>query len=217
MGKSETGGHRGALFMIEHDWEQKLAFATGIAAETDVETIRSLLGASCERVESESTGMNDEGIDFRAYLRRGSELLIDVKSREEGCSRFWHSEPLFDVNPEPELALETWSVIPDPDGGQGVVGWTLDESKKTDYTLHRFHPSDTNEVFLLPFQLLRMAFRRNLGMWRGTFGRKTSNCLHTGETIQRSRSNGSVWHSACLFIPAWCVIEAIQAEMRVTV
>jgi|HubBroStandDraft_2_1064218.scaffolds.fasta_scaffold94971_2 hypothetical protein len=98
------------------------------------------------------------------------------------------------------LSLETWSVLPE-NRRPGKVGWTLDEAKMTDYTLHVFDHRDTKEVFFIAFQLLRMAFRSNLKLWENTIG-------------YRRPQNSGTWKSQCLFVPAFKVLAAISAEMR---
>jgi hypothetical protein len=168
----------------EHDWEQKLAFSSGVTESTHPDTIMKLLGDSCVRVEKNNASGNDGGVDFRAYLRRGSQLNIDVK-----------------------VALETWSVIENREWGiQPVVGWTLDESKDTDYTLHLFDPNDTPEVFLLPFQLLRMSFRKNLFPWIRQF--------QVSRQFTPPKNGRMGWESECVFVPAAIVLDAIRQEMR---
>jgi hypothetical protein len=191
----------------EHDWEQKLAFSSGVTESTHPDTIMKLLGDSCVRVEKNNASGNDGGVDFRAYLRRGSQLNIDVKAREKGCSRYWKACPLFGIALEPEFALETWSVIENREWGiQPVVGWTLDESKDTDYTLHLFDPNDTPEVFLLPFQLLRMSFRKNLFPWIRQF--------QVSRQFTPPKNGRMGWESECVFVPAAIVLDAIRQEMR---
>jgi len=85
-----------------------------------------------------------------------------------------------------------------------MVGWTLDESKATDYTLHVFDETDTPECFLLPFQLTRMAFRRCLHQWIDRYR------VERQATVRGDRR----WQSECVFVPAVIVLDAIQCEMR---
>jgi hypothetical protein len=189
----------------EYEWEDRLAMSSGVTERTHPETIQKLIGPSCVRVERNITNGNDNGIDYWAYLRGGAKLAIDIKAREHGCSKYWKSCPLFGVGVEPELALEIWSVKPEPENFTGQAGWTLSESKETDYILHVFDISDTPERFLLPFQLLRMGFRRNIKEWTRKF---------RVETQRTSRANGHRWQSECVFVPAVIVIDAITEEMR---
>lgn len=183
----------------EYDFAERLAFSRGKAENTHPDTIRALV-TGCVSVEKASESLDRQGIDFVATLRRGTKLNIDMKIRAEGCSQYWKAMPLFGIDlPEPELALETWSVCPS-NGSPGKAGWTLNESKLTDFTLHVFDPRDSIEVFLLPFQLLRIAFRHNYHAWLKRFPIK--------------RQSSITWESECVFVPGWHVMNAIAAEMR---
>lgn len=171
-----------------YEFHERLAFSLGVVAETCPDTIISLL-PGCVAVRKTPVEIDKTGIDYIATLRRGSEIYIDHKVRSKGCSHFWHGEP--------EIAVELWSVMPVP-GRPGVVGWTLDESKKTHYTLHTFHPDDSCNAYLLPFQLLRVAYYTNFTDW---------NRLPGG--IQ----NSGTWQSECHFIPVSLVLAEITKAM----
>lgn len=179
------------------DFDEQLQWSQGQTKESHPETIKSLL-AGCVAVTKAPVELDVAGIDYVATLRRGATVNIDVKARSAGCSQYWDDG-------EPELALEIWSVVPE-DGLRGSAGWTLDEGKLTDYTLHVFDPSDTTQSFLLPFQLLRMAFRRHLTMWRSVYD------VH----YQRSHRHGRNWRSQCVMVPAVRVLSAVTCEMRVS-
>ncbi len=183
----------------EYDFEKCLAFSRGRCSGAHEDVIREFLGESCVRVEQVEGDLNRKGIDYRAYLRRGATVDFDMKERVKGCADFWKDAPLYGIfKPEPELALEKWSVY--PNGRTGKVGWTLDESKETHYTLHRFDPADTDQYFVLPFQLLRMAFRKNIDEWFRRF--------------KHAKQSSGAWQSECVFVPACHVIAAIEAQMR---
>ncbi len=177
--------------MNGYDFQERLDWSKGAAGETDKETISALL-PGCVKVESASVDLDKTGVDFVATLRRGSRINIDVKRREKGVSRFW--------NDEPELTLEQWSVCP-TERLQGRTGWTLDESKATDYVLYLFDRSDCETAYLIPFQLLRLAFRRNNQAWREHF--------RVGRCNTENR-----YETESVFVPAWCVIEAVSFEMQ---
>ena len=181
-----------------YNFDEKLAFSRGRTKQTHPETIRHLI-PKCSSVAPQTLNTNDHGIDFVATLDSGRTLNIDIKARESGCSKFWKQS-------EPELSLEIWSVKPE-EYRPGIVGWTLDSSKSTDYTLHVFDPTDTNEVFLLPFTLLRLSFQEYGRAWCESFQRAT----------QESIRNGSLWKSECVFVPGWCIIDAITEKMRQTI
>jgi len=177
--------------MNEFDFKQCLAFSYGVTQETHPETIKSLI-PGCIMVDQSEINDDLSGIDFWATLRGGAKLRIDIKARSGGCSNYW-------ISNIPELALEKWSCIPQ-DGSPGKTGWTLDESKLTDYTLHVFDQIDTLEVFLLPFQLLRIAFRHNIKSWSNKY--------------RSAKQNNGSWISECIFVPAPVVIQAISSEMH---
>ena len=176
--------------MNEYAFKERLDWSKGNAGANDAETIMTLL-SGCALVEAASKELDKKGIDFVATLRRGATVNIDVKRREKGVSRYWKGEP--------ELTLEQWSVCPS-ETHTGVVGWTLDERKQTDYVLYVFDKSDCELAFLLPFQLLRMAFRRNNKTWRDHF--RVGRC-----------STENRYETESVFVAASCVVDAISAEM----
>ena len=177
---------------FNNDFDQKLSFSLGERENFDMNLIRKALAPSCVSVEKTDAETDKTGVDYIATLRRGATILIDAKSREKGSSRFWK-------NGEPELALEKWSVYPDP-WQQGKAGWTLNEKRNTDMILYTFDPSDTRTYYLLPFHHLRMAFMHNLKAWEQRYGLKK----------QVSRR----WRSEAVFVPAGVVLDAIRKEMQ---
>jgi len=150
-------------------------------------------------------------IEIRATIKLGEllkETVVPKGNHSHGTSGSKKSLPSQITKkqygrekPEPELSLEKWSVLPSS-GRAGKVGWTLDESKLTDYTLHVFDFQDSREVFLLPFQLLRQAFRRNVEKWYSEF-------FHASQSSK-------TWESECVFVPACVVLESLATEMRPT-
>jgi len=176
---------------VIYTFKDMLEMSLGTRKESDIETIKDLLYGCVSVVATDNNG-NDEGIDFIATLRPGTEVFIDVKTRAEGCSKYWK-------NGEPELAIETWSVIK---GGRyktpkyrAKPGWTYDESKKTDMVLYTFAETDTDKVYLLPFQSLRLAAINNYHNWIAT---------HKVD-IQTSDN----WQSQAIFVPSKVVVQAI--------
>ena len=144
-----------------------------------------------------------KGIDYWITLPGGgAKIRIDVKRREAGCSQNWFEGV--------EVTLESWSIMPSltcpepyPDCPEGVVGWTLDARKDTDYTLHVYHDIDTRDRPLLPFQQLRMAFEKHLSEWMGRY--KTR--------IQKTTRGGRYWFSQCVYVPLKVVMAAIDEQM----
>jgi hypothetical protein len=187
------------MLQREFDFDQMLAVSKGVVAETCEQTIIGML-PGCILVAKTEKDVDRTGIDYIATLRGGSLVFIDHKLRLPGCSNWWMRAA--DGTRIPELALELWSVVPE-NGRPGKTGWTLDESKATHYTLHTFDPSDSRDAYLMPFQLLRKAYRSNFSEW---------NKFQHGE--QTSRRGSSMWRSECVFVPVNIVIEGIRHAMH---
>ena len=180
--------------MIVHDFREKLERSReGMTAQA---LIQSWL-TGCVNVEAASLQDDRNGIDYWATLRGGAMVGIDHKLREPGASRFWGYG-------FPELALEIWSVKPDETlRTEGTVGWTLSETKNTDYILYTFAPTDSPRAYLIPFQLLRIAFRQYFHEW----------C----EQYKAKNQSSGEWMSQAVFVPAPIVIEAVGEHMdRIT-
>lgn len=181
-----------------YTFKSKLQFSCGVAENTHPDTIKKLI-VGCIAVRKAPLEMDKTGIDYIGTLRGGAEVMIDMKTREPGCKKFWKFNKETQ-RVEPEVSLEIWSGMPCEKKPSGKTGWTLDESKLTDYTVHVFDTNDTNEVFLLPFQILRMVFRENLETWRKQY--------------RVAIQNSGTHKSQCMFVPAHVVLEAIKARMR---
>ncbi|MFH1744389.1 MAG: hypothetical protein ABIH23_35750 [bacterium] len=180
----------------QYGFDERLAFSKGIVAATCKETIQNLI-PGCVEVREASAEMDKTGVDYIATLRRGAVVYIDHKARDKGCGKFWKLRE--NGTREPELALELWSVMP-TNGSDGKPGWTLDEAKKTHYTLHTFDPDDSKEAFLLPFQILRKAYRQNFALWNSSF--------------KHGIQDSGRWKSECVFVPAPIVLIALKAAMQ---
>jgi hypothetical protein len=176
--------------MGNYDFTERLEFSRGTNEEKDIDILRKYIDG-CVSVEKTNTEEDKKGIDYIATLRNGAKIKIDAKTRSENCSKYWHNGP--------ELALETWSAIPNK-FNKGKVGWTLDEGKEVDLIFFKFYPSDTDKLYLMSYQLLRMAFRRNYKVWKQKF--KTD--------VQSS--NG--WESQCIFVPAGTVLNSMNEIMQ---
>jgi len=178
-----------------HAFDVKLAFSRGQRELTDMETLRTLI-PGCVSVIKTPTETDKTGVDYIASLRRGAEIWIDAKTRELGASRFWRNGP--------ELALEIWSVRPNGKYStpreQAKVGWTLCEANQVDMILYTFDASDSEDVFLVPFQHLRMAFQQNFSEWSVRYHRKNQDSFQ--------------WESQCIFVPADIVLKAIDSIIR---
>jgi len=169
-----------------YNFEDMYKISMGKRGQSDIDTIKSIL--SCSNVQKTNTDIDLQGVDYIATLRNGAKINIDAKTRTKGCSRYWK-------NNMPELALEKWSIV------NKKTGWTLSESSPVDYILFTFY--DVKECYLLPFQLLRVAFRRNIKSWYKSYK----------VDIQKSTSGGNSWQSECVFVPVNVVIDEINKLM----
>jgi len=172
--------------MTKYEFNERLIFSTQSNGRPFEEIISTVLPGIIS-VEKTNVEIDKTGIDYIATLRRGSKINIDLKLRDIGCSKFWkHGE---------ELALELWSVVPDDIHKTGNVGWTLDESKKTHYTLHAFNKLDSDKIFILPFQLLRKSYINNFKEWNTIYKHGTQTSYKHG-----TQSSGT-WKSECILCP----------------
>lgn len=184
-----------------------LSFSRGLRELTDMDTLRAMIPGCCDVLKT-GEDMDRLHIDYVANLRRGAVLHIDGKTRRPGASRFWSPFSRGRRNVprgEPDIAIETWSVKPTEDK-KGRAGWTFDESSDTDLILYTFDPSDTNEVILLSFPLLRVAARTCLKEWSSRFG------LSSQQT--RADDSSVKWESECILVPAMIVQDAIRKIER---
>lgn len=180
---------------MNYNFCERLAFSKGVRSVDDLQTIQDIL-PGCVIVVASSPEQDRRGVDYVAALRGGAEVLIDAKTRERGCSRFWLGEP--------ELAIEKWSICPSP-SHQRKVGWTLDEAKITDMILYIWDRSDTDIAYLVGFQTLRIAARQNINEW---FSRYVS-----GRQRNVDERGNFKYHSEAVFVPASEVMRAMtQAQ-----
>ena len=176
---------------MKYNFSERLKFSQGKKIKTDQEIIKQAI-PFCESVIKTDEVTDKSGIDYIAKLQGGAEIGIDVKTREQGCSRFWKYE-------EPELVLEIWSIYPDRKN-KGKRGWTLSERTNVDLILYTFNEKDSSKYYLLPFQHLRKAFITNGKDWVKKYEKK----------FQYSET----WKSEAVFVPASVVLGAIMQEMQ---
>ncbi len=184
----------GGRGVSEYDFNERLTFSRGIREGTDISTLQNMIpgSISCRKTTEQE---DRSGVDYVLTLRRGAIINVDAKSRDAGCSKWWLKRS------EPELALELWSIRPHQ-GSAGKCGWTSSESSNVDLILFTFDRADTHSCFLVPFQLLRVAFRKFGADWIKNPDFKSD--------IQKSRRGNSNWESECVFVPHWVVEAAIQ-------
>ena len=171
---------------MTYNFAAKLENSRGSSEKIDLTVLKDCIDG-CLSVIKTDVEIDKKGIDYIAELRSGATINIDAKTRESGCSKYWTNGP--------ELALETWSVMPTK-VSSGKVGWTLSEKSNVDLILYTYDISDSDTFYLLPFQHLRMSFRKNYNMWKTKY-----------KTAQQS---SGTWTSQCMFVPAIVVLEAIK-------
>jgi hypothetical protein len=113
------------------------------------------------------------GADFVVETPSG-EIAVDVKVRRQDCRRFG----------EDDVALEIWSRVE-----AGVVGWSMDRSKKTDLVVWLWE--DMGRTLVLPFRSLCDTMIANVKAWEHSFRVDT----------QISRNGLDYWTSRCVFVP----------------
>lgn len=169
---------------------EDLEFSQGGRMQTDMDILRQSV-RKCVSVEKTGAEEDKKGVDYIVTLEGGARIRVDAKRRRKGASKTWRRRE------EPELAIETWSVIT-PDGRR-KKGWTYNTEKECDLILYVFDPEDTDKYYLIPFPLLRQAAINNLIEWDCRYKQRTQ------------RSLG--WKSKCMMVPATIVIEAVKSEM----
>jgi hypothetical protein len=180
---------------MTHNFEESLAWSKGQACSDDLLTIKAMI-SGCATAELASGIMDCAGVDYIATLRKGARILIDTKNRRKGCARHWKSEP--------DLALEIWSVRPNgkyhqrPD--KAKIGWTLNETSLVDLILFKFDPDECKDVYLVSYQLLRMAFVANFHKWKAAYK----------NDIQ---DNGR-FESEAVFVPVSVILSAITESSK---
>lgn len=195
------------MVCVSQNFETDFGFSRGRREATDLETIKAMI-PGCVSVEKTGEDLDRLHVDYVAMLRRGTVLHIDGKARRPGASKWWTVfQPGRRTVPpgEPDLAIELYSVVPTPTS-PGRCGWTFDESSDTDLILYTFDPSDTGEVVLLSFPLLRIAARRVYREWVQRFGIKTQQTVDGAGLVR--------WESECILVPAVVVQDAIRSVER---
>lgn len=179
------------------DFDERLAFSQGKRGERDAEILKRAI-PNCIDVTKTDEATDKKGVDYIATLEGGAGIGIDVKTRGKGCSKYWR-------NGQEDLLLEIWSVCPD-ENNKGKIGWTLSDKTNVDLILFTFDETDSKNFYLLPYQLLRMAFLSNGQKWINKYGRKQSTSI--------AKRLNKVWHSQAVFVPADEVINAMTQEMQ---
>jgi hypothetical protein len=169
----------------EYDFDERSRMSQSESSNLSIAEI--LVGQIPGAVNAhQSHETNDRnGVDWWVEHSSGKHIGVDCKVREED----WSKKGFDDV------ALELWSVVE-----KKVVGWTLNESKRTDYILWFWR--DTGRWMLIPFPFLVAVFKKNLNNWMGLYKKAT----------QRTVMNGFSYHSECVFVPRQVIWQEIYTH-----
>jgi hypothetical protein len=74
---------------MNYSFAEKLLWSKGQSQQDDLATLRAMISGAVS-VEPTTEREDRNGNDYAATLRHGAVILIDVKSRTPGCSRFWN-------------------------------------------------------------------------------------------------------------------------------
>ena len=167
----------------------------GLQLETDINTLQAYFpDVSC--VQKTNIQQDKSGIDYIVTLKTGVQIGVDVKTRDKGCSKYWNNGP--------EIALEIWSENwPDWAKRENKVGWTVDSTKRCDYVMFKFEPTDSKLVYIMPFQQLNKAFRKHMREWD-----------KRGYRRAKQKQKNAAYYSECMFVPVKVVIDAVKNEFE---
>ena len=180
-----------------NDFDECLERSRGLNGLDDVDAILAFFDGGAV-VREASREEERRGIDYVARLDGGAVVFFDAKRRMGSFAKYWRSGP--------EVALEIWSVCPEP-GKPGKVGWALDEAKATHYILFTYNPQECAQRFIVPFQLMRVAFKANRATWEKRY--KT-------ESRQPNKRGARRWCSSCVFVPVRVMWDAMREASMLT-
>lgn len=193
---------------MSNSWDDKYNMSIDHIDE-DVFILRSYFPDAVEIIKT-SEDMDKAGVDYivrYGYSDNYNDIYVDAKTRTlESCQRYFKQDQL--GNLIPEFALEICSVtkymdyVFDPKR-EDKVGWTLDSNNPVDYILYTYPDNCVHTSFLVPFQQLRRTFRSNYKKW-------VNQC---GICYQKSEGYYETWYSACTFVNAYEVLDAMYSEI----
>jgi len=172
-----------------YDFDIMLQRSKRERAKQDLAALLDLIPGAVSARETEDIERDKKGIDYIVTLRSGADIYIDAKQTLKPERHTWRYG-------EPELLIEVYSALETQ-----KAGWTLDESKVTDYILYSFCPEDTQRRFLVPFQLLRMAARKYIHKW-----------LEYKRREVKTKSRGRGWTTVVTYVPVSKLMQAVMSE-----
>ncbi len=180
--------------MNTYSFKRQLVMSAGVSATDDVKQILLENVPGAKAVRKASPTEDRSGTDWWIEHARDSELSVDTKIRP--------LDPIEKYGKD-DLALETWSVVPGShsrDRSVSAIGWTLDETKRTDYVLWLWQ--NTRRWCLVPFPQLCAVFKRRQDTWYEIY-------KHAEQTTTKG---GASYRSEMLLVPRREVWAAIYED-----
>lgn len=156
----------------QFDFQEQLVISTGTSANKTIGAILIDVIPGAKRAVQALQADDRTGVDW--WVETGAtdrRIAVDCKIRED--------DPLPRFGKD-DLALETWSVVE-----KKIVGWSLDDKKRTDYVFWIF--KDTGRWCVVPFMLLVRAFSARKDDWSSAY------------RVARQNTEGR-YHSECVFV-----------------
>jgi hypothetical protein len=158
----------------DFSFHDQLVISTGTSANRAIgEILMGVIPGALRAIQA--LPVNDrQGVDWWIETKSGERVAIDCKIRED--------DPLPKYKKD-DLALEVWSVVE-----KKVVGWSLDETKRTDYVFWLF--KDTGRWCVVPFLMMVRAFKSRKDEWTAS---------GSGYRVARQKTDNR-YHSECVFV-----------------
>jgi hypothetical protein len=173
--------------MNEFDFKKQLVMSAGVAVSEDIGQLLLERIPGALKISKASERDDRSGTDYWIDHARGVPISVDTKIRNE--------DPI-EKRGRDDLALETWSVV------GTKIGWTLDETKRTDYILWWFKP--TRRWVLIPFLQLQAVFKIRQDEWLALYKPFKQKTVGAGDRAG--------WYSECVFVPRREIWAAIYTD-----
>ena len=147
---------------VTHDFHERLEFSARLSDELSWNAFYQGLWpdmVAATRLDRNSEWQRD-GIDRVIFLANGRQLLVDEKKREATDKKT--GKPYLDV------LLEEWSVFHGEGSHRNKIGWSLDRKKRCDFIAYSIPLAE--RCYMLPFELLRLAFETRRSDWAREYG-----------------------------------------------
>jgi len=148
-----------------HEFTDLMKFSEGVDTESGIldHILDSIPGAS--RIVRATKEEDKNGTDYWIHREhRLPSVSVDVKHRTVCPIEKWGSN---------DACIETCSVY--KNGKREKIGWTLDETKRTDLVVYTWPASNGRRYWIAPFPLLCKAAQQNWKEWRREYGEYPAN------------------------------------------